>query len=415
MKQPDRMLVPDRLKIAYISPLNPQQSGISDYSETLLPLFSEFFDLTLYSDCGLPSNPLIGGRFQVYPVEYLHSHRFQHDLRLYQVGNSPHHRGAFAAIRYLPGVVVLHEPFLHHGLYGSSPVYFYKREFFYDLGKPDRMRLEQFKTLLLNDNRQQMLTVPLIGRILDSSLGIIVHSRTASRVIESYYASSRRLSASPEIRIIPQLMTIPDSYDSMECRAQWGLPGDAFIVGVAGIIHPAKEPSMALRAFARLVVHLPDARLLFVGEICQETGDILALARELGIAEKVAVLGHVEPLERLHQAMAACDVILNLRRTTIGETSAIALRAMALGKPILVRDIGWFSELPNEACVKIGAEDGEEKVAAVLLTLGTSPEMRRHLGREALRYIQKECDPYRVARQYTEFLEYVYRKTVGLH
>jgi hypothetical protein len=97
----------ERLRIACISPLNPLQSGISDYTETLLPFLHEFFDLTLYSDCGVPTNPLIAEQFPVYPVSDLFKHYSQYDLRLYQIGNSPHHRNAFTVLRTLPGVVVL--------------------------------------------------------------------------------------------------------------------------------------------------------------------------------------------------------------------------------------------------------------------------------------------------------------------
>jgi glycosyltransferase involved in cell wall biosynthesis len=407
------MPIADKLKIAYISPFNPLQSGISDYSETLVPLLSEFFDLTLYSDCGVPSNPMIANRFQVYPVQYLHAHRSSYDLRLYQIGNSPHHRSAFAALRCLPGVVVLHEPFLHHGLYWSSPLHFYRRELFYDLGRPDQARLKQLEHLLLNDDRQQMINIPLIGRILDSSPGIVVHSRTARKVIETYWANSHRQSALPEIRVIPQLMAMPGPYDTKECRARFGLPPDAFVVGMGGVIHPVKEPRLVLQAFARLAVDLPEARLLFVGEVYQETGDILEQVGELGIAERATILGRVEALECLHQAMAACDMIVNLRRTTIGETSAVALRAMALGKPVVVRDIGWFSELPDDVCVKIGPEDSAEKLAAVMRALAASPEMRLRIGREAQRYVQRECDPSQIARQYAEFLWDIYWNTVG--
>jgi glycosyltransferase involved in cell wall biosynthesis len=85
---------------------------------------------------------------------------------------------------------------------------------------------------------------------------------------------------------------------------------------------------------------------------------------------------------------------------------------MALGKPIIVRNIDWFSELPDEACVKIGPEDGVEELAAVIRALASSPEMRLRLGQEARRYVERECDPRRVARQYAEFLWDVYLSIV---
>ena len=48
--------------------------------------------------------------------------------------------------------------------------------------------------------------------------------------------------------------------------------------------------------------------------------------------------------------MAACDVLVNLRYPTMGETSGSVIRALSLGKPLVVSDVGWFSELPDDAC-----------------------------------------------------------------
>lgn len=398
----------NHLKIAYISPLNPLRSGISDYSEDLLPALADYFHITIYSDCGVPSNPRIAERFQVYPVMDLIQHRSWYDLRLYQLGNSPHHRNAFSLLRLLPGVVVLHEPFLHHGIYYSSPLD-YRRELFYELGGPDWACLRRCEQALQEDNRQQLLEHPLIGRIVDISFGIIVHSRTAYGIVEAYLARSapyRR--AFPKIRVISPSMPIMEPCDRDACRVELGLPQNTVIFGMAGFIHPVKEPHLALRAFARLQEEFPDGLFLFAGEVLQETGDLMAQAGELGMAERVIVLGRVEPLERLHRALAACDVVLNLRRTTIGETSAIALRAMALGKPVIVRDIGWFSELPDDACVKIGPEDGVEQLAAVMRALATSQEMRFQIGQKAQDYVRRTCNPSQVARQYAEFLWDVY-------
>lgn len=397
-----------KLSIAYVSPLNPLQSGVSDYSEALVPLLAEYFHLTLYSDCGVPSNRQLAERFKIYPVLSLTRHRFQHDLRLYQLGNSPHHRNAFILLRCLPGIIVLHEPFLHHGFYHSS-LTSYRRALFYELGDPNQAYLQHYEQALHKDERQWLLENPLIGRVVDTSLGIIVHSQTACHIVETYLAKSMIYQRTfPKVRIIPQLMAVPDSYEIQECRAQLGLPQSPVVFGMAGHIHPVKEPDLALQAFASLQGSFPSALFLFIGEILHETGDLIARAKELGIAERVFLLGRMESLERFYQALAACDIILNLRKTTIGETSAVALRAMALGKPIIVRNIGWFGELPDDACVKIGPEDGVEKLAAVMRALATSQEMRFRIGQKAQDYVRRTCDPSQVAQQYAEFLWDVY-------
>jgi hypothetical protein len=51
------------MKLAYFSPLNPQPSGISDYSEELLPYLAAGADITLFVDGFEPANPEIKAKF----------------------------------------------------------------------------------------------------------------------------------------------------------------------------------------------------------------------------------------------------------------------------------------------------------------------------------------------------------------
>lgn len=407
----DKMKVGDtKINLAYISPVNPIPNGLSDYSEALLPALSEFADITLYSDCGAPSNPLIAERFVTRPVSSLPRYRAEHDLRLYQIGNSQDHRNAFDNLRWLPGVVTLHEPFLHHGFLSISLTR-YRREVLYELETSDESKVERLVALTMKDDRAQLLAIPLIGRVVDANLGIIVHSQAAKQIIQAY--SQKRSdpvrSAVTEITVIPHLMPMLDLTDHCAERVEWNLPEDTFVFGVAGTIHPSKEPHLVLRAFAQLARVNPHARLVFAGELPIDYG-LPALVQELGLGEHVVFLGRLEPLERLHHAMAACDVLINLRRPTIGETSGTALRAMALGRPLIVRDVGWYSELPDTACCKIGAAAGADELASVMLQLAASPDMRCRVGESARRYIATECAPSVVARRYAEFLWSVYER-----
>ena len=58
------------------------------------------------------------------------------------------------------------------------------------------------------------------------------------------------------------------------------------------------------------------------------------------------------PEERLWSLMAACDVLVNLRSPTMGETSGAVIRGLSLGKPMLVSDVGWFAELPDDVALQ---------------------------------------------------------------
>lgn len=386
-----------RLNIAFITPLNPIPSGLSDYSETLLPALAELADLTLYSECGTPTNPQIIDRFEVRPVRQLLRHHAQHDLRLYQIGNSPDHAAAFEMLRCLPGIVVLHEPFLHHGLRGVSGLR-YRRELAYELGPVSRDFVQRWA---LENDRVELLSAPVIRRIVDTSLGLIVHSHTARQMILD---SQRRSGGyrTPEFAVIPQLMPLLPAYDQAACRAEFNLPREAVLFGVAGTIDPTKEPALILQAFKHVHGHVPTARLVFAGEQPADYG-LKQLIQELDLRDHIVFLGRVEPLERLHQAIAACDVVINLRNPTIGETSGTAQRTLALGRALIVREVGWYGELPDEACVKIGAQAQADELAQAMLTLANSPEYRAQLARAGRRYIQTDCDVAAVAQQYNAF------------
>ena len=57
--------------------------------------------------------------------------------------------------------------------------------------------------------------------------------------------------------------------------------------------------------------------------------------------------------------MAACDACVSLRSPTMGETSGTAIRALSLGKPLVVSDVGWFSELPDDVALKVPVDEDE--------------------------------------------------------
>src|SRR5262249_45695686 len=79
-----------RLKIAYFSPLNPQPSGISDYSEELLMHLKTYLDIDLYVDGVSPDNPLIRNNFRTFDYRSNPGVLAQlpyYDTALYHIGN----------------------------------------------------------------------------------------------------------------------------------------------------------------------------------------------------------------------------------------------------------------------------------------------------------------------------------------
>ena len=85
----------------------------------------------------------------------------------------------------------------------------------------------------------------------------------------------------------------------------------------------------------------------------------------------------------------------------MGETSGIAIRALGCGRPLVVSDVGWFSELPDDIAIKVPTGPGETDALADALRLlaGDAPR-RTAMGAAAEHYAEGELDVERVAELY---------------
>ncbi|MCA9970026.1 MAG: glycosyltransferase family 4 protein [Anaerolineales bacterium] len=376
-----------RLRIAYFSPLPPARSGIADYSRELLPALADHADLALFTAQPASVDAALRQQFPVQPLAAYAAQRWQFDLPLYQMGNSMHHDALYDLFTRFPGVLVLHDYVLHHFMaHRAQGKAGYTRELGYALGPAGIDLAWQIRA---GKRPSPLYDLPLNDRLLDLSLGTVVHS--------DYVASLIR-AARPDhpLRVIPALVA---DHPGRRRRAELGWPDDAIVFASVGQVTPSKHVDRALRAFRLVRQSVPQARFLLVGELLPDvdlaTGDLGDSFRSLGYVESLA--GFVD---WIHTA----DVVVNLRHPTAGETSATALRALAAGKPLLVYDQGWYAELPAAAAVKLPPDD-EAALAAAMLQLAAAPSERQRLGAAARAYVQQHCLPDQVAARLARFLQ----------
>lgn len=186
------------------------------------------------------------------------------------------------------------------------------------------------------------------------------------------------------------------------------LPQDTFIVGSFGLATPEKRLDVVLRAFRRLRCSFPNSMLLLVGEV-PPWNDLRPLAQELGVGDSVRITGFVDK-PTLRRYIHACDVGVNLRYPTCGETSGIVLRCLAAAKPTIVSHVGAFVELPDNACLKVFVDEQEEDLLLeALRRLASSEALRSDMGQAARKHVQQEHDPASTASSYVNFIDRVLR------
>jgi len=386
------------MRIAYFSPLPPCRSGIADYSEALLPELARHADIDVFIEDYEPASRELRELVRIRPWREFEEERARrpYDSILYHIGNNPQHVYIYDLAVRIPGVLMLHEFNLHYLLADVTIVrqdwdgYF--RELEYNAGAG---ALERAAGARRGEIEPDYSGVAMNRRLLENSRAALVHSGYMVRLIRDAGFSL------PLARIPHGVAAPPD--ERQAARARLGLDHQP-VVGAFGFLKPYKRIHSAMRAVSRLVRCFPDIQLLLVGEEHPHY-PLRPLVRELELEQHVRIAGFVE-LKEFTSSMSACDVCLNLRYPTVGESSGSLLREMALGRTAIVSDLGWYAELPDDACIKLPPGDIEvEWLVEYLQALVNDPGLREALGSRARQWAAEECSWAKVARQYAAFLK----------
>lgn len=384
------------MRIAYFSPLPPERSGISDYSAELLPHLARSAQVTLFASNPGAVTEELRTAFEIRDIAEYSALHWRFDVALYQMGNSMHHDAIYPVLLRYPGIVVLHEPGLHHFMATRTiprgDFAGYAREMGYAAGVEGTDLAYRIRR---GEAEHPLYSMPLNERLLDHSLGVIVHSRYVAEGI-------RRARPSLPMAVVPAPIRIDPG--PLRPRQELGVPADALLFASLGQVITNKQVTSALEAFARLHEDFPQARYVVVGDELKEDLDLQAWIRGRGLEDIVTMTGYLPDMREFLSWLAAADVLVNLRYPTVGETSATALRGLGAGRPVIVSDHGWYAELPDDACVKVPPNDPERLLAA-MRRLAENPELRRAIGASAASYVRAEHSPSRAAERYLAFIE----------
>ncbi|MGB9713309.1 MAG: glycosyltransferase, partial [Dissulfurimicrobium hydrothermale] len=355
-----------RPKLAYISPLPPERSGISDYSAELLPELAKYYDIEVIVAQKDVSDPWIKANCPVRSVEWFRQNAWSYDRVLYHFGNSPFHTHMFDLLQPYPGVVVLHDFFLssvlaHEEMTGAIPG-MWTRALYQSHGyNAVQMRFSK------NGIEQAKWRYPCNLQVLQNALGIIVHSDYSKRLAKKWYGEN----AACDWVVIPLLRVPAPDADRLKARRQLGLAHDTFLVCSFGMLGPTKLNHRLLQAWLASSLS-KDGRcnLVFVGQ--NHDGDygaqLLKTIKESGLERRIRITGWVDA-DTFRRYLQAADVAVQLRTLSRGETSGTVLDCMNHGLATIVNAHGSMAELPKDAVWMLPDEFEEKELVQALETL----------------------------------------------
>lgn len=355
-------------KIAYFSPLNPIRSGISDYSEDLLPHLKVFFDIELFiPDNFVIQNEKIKAEFCIRTYSEfneLYYKKYYNNI-IYHMGNSyKAHKEIYEFIMRYSGIVVLHDLSLHHFFaektLENGNALAYEEEMFYNHGYHGLSEAKKFFNGEIPPIwEKNSLQYPMNLRILDNAAGVIVHSefaKTKLNEVASYVPITVAPIPAPHITKVSEIREAKkNARDNLQINEK------TLVFSTLGFMNHTKRVDKILEVMADLKDegHIKEFHFYIVGEVA-ESYPLEAQIKKLGLEKEVKITGFVD-LKDFDQYIAASDICFNLRFPTQGENSASLLRIMGHGKPVITTDIGSFSEFPEGIVFKVPYDDEEKK------------------------------------------------------
>lgn len=383
-----------RPSVAFVTPLPPAPTGVSHHSLRLAEELAAAgdFDLDVFAD-GLdrePYAPVAPAGTEVFSARSLPAIdglRGGYETVLYAFGNSDNHVQALELLRRRSGVVLAHDVRLTnlyaHGaknrravpgglpgsisrLYGDAfPAALGAR------GRLDPSEEEHYGILMARE------VIGLAERYLVSSEGAL-----SLAALDAAPGDSGKLAVLPFAAEPP--VAGRSGFEELASEPVALPPDGVPVIAALGILHPIRQPARLLEAFAIAREGLPDAVLAFVGPAPRELRDeILALAKARGAGDSVVITGQIDTASFLAW-VARATVAVQLRERWNGEASGTVGECLVAGVPLVVSDLGWMHELPDDCVVKVDPAATTAELAAIIASVVGDDGRRRALRSAAL-------------------------------
>lgn len=393
-------------RLAFISPLPPEKSGIADYSAELLPELAQYYNIDVVVAQEEVSDPWINAHCTIRDVAFFERNAHGYDRIVYQFGNSLFHDHMFRLLDRYPGIVVLHDFYLgglfaHLELYGGVSG-FWASALYHSHGyRALQARFDPAKELDIVHN------CPVNLSLLQKAQGLIVHSNYSRQLAESHYGDG----FARDWAVVPFPRRLPDVVDRGEARRALGVGPNDFLICSFGILGETKLNQHLLDAWLKTsMASEGNCHLVFVGQDSQNNPYCEQLRRAINASPakgRIRITGFVPPETYRHYLQAA-DIAVQLRALSRGETSASAFDCLAYGVPTIVNANGSMVELPEGSVLMLPNNVSVGNLSDAMTTLWNEPERRQAL-REEARRVAGRHSPGEVARRYHNAIETISR------
>ncbi len=346
-------------RVAIFAPNPSGYSAIGKVVMLLHPQLSKHFDIDYYIEDGKTSMIFERPSYLPYIAKTYKASAFnvktyrRYDAVIYHIGNSEYHVETIKNALYLPGFVIIHDTHLKSIFHSELLEYSYVDE--------KRLEMEQKLNLL-----QKTQMTSYLSSIANGQLGIVVHSKYAHKALKE--------TCVVDIPIISTNLPVATPKIIGTKRNK------KFTVGFAGIIHEAKGVNIVEKIANSATFSDINVSIFGIPLIPADTMSRLESYPNVNIETNLTDFEFQTKLSKL-------DVLINYRPYYNGETSLTTIEAMRFGVVPIVRNIGWFKELPNDCVLKASTV---EQVIDLLEDFRLDIQKREFMSKNAQEFMKKK-------------------------
>lgn len=240
----------------------------------------------------------------------------------------------------------------------------------------------------------------LMARILTTRASrVIAVSQSAADHFAGHSGAGRRLVTTLYNGIALERFTQAQPHAAGQLRASRHLASEARVITTVAVLRPAKGIEDLIAALPAVLVSVPDAHLVLVGD-GPARSTLEQAAATLGLTERVHFLGHRADVD---EVLAGSDVFVLPSHTEALPT--VLIEAMAAGLPVVATDVGGIPEMVERgASALLVPAHAPWMLAEAVTRVLTSPIQAAAMGTAGRRIVRARFDlPKQVASLVDEY------------
>jgi glycosyltransferase involved in cell wall biosynthesis len=332
-----------RPRIAFLTPLPPDRSGVADYTAATFKELGKHADVHVFT--ATKTNKAPAGVAAVAPISAWPYITAQFDRIVGVMGNSHFHLEVFDLLMRYGGACIEHDNRLigfYRMLLGEARARVVAER---ELKRP--LETGELEGWLVDEST---LDATFLGEVAERSEPLFVHSRGTADLVRARFGIEARHLPFSIYRDWHEDQLRPGSRAA--ARKRLGISSDEVSIITMGYVAPVKAPAQCIWALEMLHGWGIPAKLYFVGETAMELPTLEGLCAELDLTSHVCFVSDYVSEQDYRDYLLAADVAVQLRTHLLGGLSGALLDCIAIGLPTVANhDLARSMEAPSYVSV----------------------------------------------------------------